>query len=66
MVIGSPSNRRKIIKEGISEHQGGRENRRKAEIWVHTTDCTFLEFYESYLMIETKIKILPNTQENDV
>ena len=37
----------------------------RTEIWVHAQDCPH-EFWKSYLMIETKITMPSDIQENNI
>lgn len=47
-----------MTKQGILEHQEGRKNNRKNKTVVKYNTFFSLEFSKSFLMVETKIRIL--------
>lgn len=56
-----------MIKEGILEHQEGRRYNIKSRNIATQNKLSFhYEFYKSYLMIEIKSVIPPDTQDNDI
>lgn len=61
----SSSDRNETIREGILEYQEGRKNTKRAEIWIYAINYTH-EFCRSHLIVETKILILSDTQDNNV
>lgn len=61
MAKGSSSNIKEIMKEGILEHQEEKIMER-AEIWDYILSSSWVYKY----LIEAKIIIPPDTQDNDV
>lgn len=65
MTKKNSSNRKEMIKERTLEYQLGRKNNWKS---TNMSTCNRLsphELYKSYSIIETKIVILSDTQDND-